>query len=154
MTEIEALYDVTHHPKVVSGEWSRREALHDFLQQWDANTDGTVTREEFIDYFKDISLGIEDNAQFIECIRNIFPTLAPPPLPTPRVDGDPLGRPGRTPDPAAEGKLAREARRSSQGSASRKVPTPKEVAERAADIDMVRNIKTPSTAQRRAEVEG
>ena len=117
---------MTHHPKVVSGEWSRREALHDFLQQWDANTDGTVTREEFIDYFKDISLGIEDNAQFIECIRNIFPTLAPPPLPTPRVDGDPLGRPGRTPDPAAEGKLAREARRSSQGSASRKVPTPKE----------------------------
>jgi len=153
LNEIEALYDVTNHPKVVRGEWSRREALIDFLQQWDGNTDGSVSREEFIDFFKDVSLGVEENRDFIETIRNIFPTLAPPRMQTPP---DPLAdRPGRTPDPAAEGKAGRERRRASQSpnkpSSPKKAPTPKqvrEVQERAADIDMVRNITTPSTGQR------
>ena len=133
LNEIESHYDVTHHPKVMSGEWSRKEALEDFLKQWDANADASVSKEEFIDFFKDVSLGIDENEDFIKCMRNIFPTLAPPvdtTWVTPREDGFVGEIVTRTPEKSS------------------KVLTPKEVRERAADIDAVRNIKTPTTGQR------
>lgn len=78
MNEIEALYDVSHHPKVLTGEWSRKDALADFLQQWDRDTNGEVSKEEFLDYFKDISLGIEADEEFLHTMRDIFPAIAPP----------------------------------------------------------------------------
>jgi len=78
LNEIEALYDVSNHPKVLSGEWSRREALTDFLKQWDADNSAEVTKEEFLDYFKDVSLGMPDDEDFLRAMHHIFPSIAPP----------------------------------------------------------------------------
>jgi len=126
INEIEALYDVSHHPKVVTGEWSRDDALHDFLKQWDADTNGEVSKEEFLDYFKDVSLGTENDAQFMDAIRDIFPTLAPPanemrsnapsPLLSPSPSAQRRSSAGNTPDVASlsSGRLARARRRLEQ----------------------------------------
>lgn len=64
-------YDVTSHPGVQAGLVSKEQALKDFLNQWDrTEKDGVVTREEFIDYYRDISASIPEDVYFELCIRN------------------------------------------------------------------------------------
>jgi len=150
LNEIEALYDVSHHPKVTTGEWSRKDALRDFLHQWDADENGEVSKDEFVDYFKDVSLGIGGNEEFSQVMRDIFPTLAPPEIVF-RSSPNSASRPprssaGNTPDSSAlhPGRLARaRSRSSSQASAQKAQYSEQEVQ---SDMAAVRDIRTPASA--------
>jgi len=60
-------YDTSHHPKVMKGEWTHEDACNDFLNTFegeDGNKDGTVTREEFYDYYGGLSASIDDDDFF------------------------------------------------------------------------------------------
>ena len=66
-------YNVEFHPKFQSGEMSKKEILEDFMRQWDTiKRDGKVTREEFEDYYKDISASIDKDDYFELSIRNAW----------------------------------------------------------------------------------
>jgi len=150
INELEALYDVTHHPAVVSGEWTRKEALQDFLAQWDANADGEVSKQEFVDYFKDVSLSLKHNHEFIKAMRNIFPTLAPAEISYASDDSLPASPARRraasvTPDSTKldSGRLARAQQRRAD---SVKMTD----SELAAEVASVRDIRTPASASRPA----
>jgi len=73
MADIVAAYDVSMHPKFKSGEMSKNDILNEFMAQWDRNVrDGKVTKEEWIDYYRDVSASIDDDDYFELMIRNAW----------------------------------------------------------------------------------
>ena len=73
LADLENTYDVSFHPKYKSGEMSKKEILTEFMAQWDTlKKDGTVTREEFYDYFADVSASIDEDEYFELMIRNAW----------------------------------------------------------------------------------
>ncbi|XP_063712921.1 calcyphosin-like protein isoform X2 [Symsagittifera roscoffensis] len=72
--DLHGVYDVTQHPKVVSGEWTEDEALGAFLANFDdpQNKDDTVTKEEFFSYYAGISASIDNDAYFALMMENAW----------------------------------------------------------------------------------
>ena len=63
-------YDASQHPDVVAGDATPSDVMDRFLELWDKDRNGTVTWQEFLDYYKDISCGIDDDAYFELMMRN------------------------------------------------------------------------------------
>jgi hypothetical protein len=62
LEDIAKIYDVSRHPEIISGKKSAEEVFVEFMAQWDTQSrDGTVTFEEFCDYYSDVSASIEDD---------------------------------------------------------------------------------------------
>ncbi len=72
MDEITSKYNVAQHPKVLSGEWPPQRALAEFLKPWDRNSDGTVTKDEFIEYYNWVSPSIDRDDYFELMMRNCW----------------------------------------------------------------------------------
>ena len=72
MSEIKSLYDATHHPLVLAGKKTVDEVIADFAADWDRNHDGTVTAEEFLDYYNNLSATIDRDDYFELMIRNAW----------------------------------------------------------------------------------
>lgn len=72
-SDIEAAYDLSENPDVISGKCTAEEALTMFMSQWETGeADGKVTREEFLDYYKDVSASVDDDDYFELMIRNAW----------------------------------------------------------------------------------
>jgi Ca2+-binding EF-hand superfamily protein len=66
-------YDTSKHPEVISGALSNEDALKEFLSQWDTiEQDGIVTKDEFLEYYKDVSASIDTDDYFELMIRNAW----------------------------------------------------------------------------------
>jgi Ca2+-binding EF-hand superfamily protein len=66
-------YDVSFHPKYKSGEMSKNDVLNEFMAQWDTvEKDGKVTKEEFCDYYADVSASIDEDDYFELMMRNAW----------------------------------------------------------------------------------
>ena len=51
--DVLAVYDTSKHPEVLAGKKTRDEVITEFMAQWETDkADGTVTRDEFLDYYK------------------------------------------------------------------------------------------------------
>eukprot|EP01041_Mallomonas_annulata_P005047 gene5047-10112_t len=72
MDELLCLYDTSRHPDVLSGKLTSKQAMKDFAAQWDKDGNGTITLDEFEDYYKDVSASIDDDAYFDAMIRNCW----------------------------------------------------------------------------------
>eukprot|EP01041_Mallomonas_annulata_P008244 gene8244-16960_t len=72
--EIAGMYDVSRHPDVVSGKMTRDQALRVFLSAFETrgDSDGIVTREEFENYYTNLSANIEKDDYFELMIRNAW----------------------------------------------------------------------------------
>jgi len=58
------------HPAVQSGEMTEAEAIDDFLRQWQLESaDGTVPWQEFLQYYRDVSMAVEQDDVFVEIVR-------------------------------------------------------------------------------------
>mmetsp|Transcript_105798 Transcript_105798/g.183929 ORF Transcript_105798/g.183929 Transcript_105798/m.183929 type:complete len:514 (-) Transcript_105798:53-1594(-) len=58
------------HPEVQKGAITEVEAQEDFLRMWDiTSADAYVTWEEFLDYYRDVSVAVEANDVFCEIVR-------------------------------------------------------------------------------------
>jgi len=68
--EAKALYRSDRHPSVVSGAKTQQEVLTAFLAAFDKDGDGSLSYTEFLDYYKDVSATIDDDAEFEHIIRN------------------------------------------------------------------------------------
>jgi Ca2+-binding EF-hand superfamily protein len=67
------VYDVSKNPDVLAGRLTERQALEEFLSQWDkTDKDGVVTQAEFLEYYKDVSASIDDDDYFELMIRNAW----------------------------------------------------------------------------------
>lgn len=71
--DIADVYDVRCDPDVLAGRQSKEDCLRRFLANFDgADTDGIVTKDEFMDYYRNISASIDDDDYFELMIRNAW----------------------------------------------------------------------------------
>ena len=72
--EIAAKYDTSKHPEVLSGKKTPEKVLVEFLTTFDVGgeVDGKVTREEFENYYSNISSSIDSDVYFELMMRNAW----------------------------------------------------------------------------------
>ena len=71
--DMQKAYDVTKHPKFITGEMTQRQVLEEFMAQWDTGKkDGKITKEEFENYYADVSASIDRDDYFELMIRNAW----------------------------------------------------------------------------------
>ena len=72
--DLEKVYKVNNHPKFMNGEWTKKECLEDFLKKFEVNgvVDGTVTFEEFMNYYAGVSASIDDDNYFDLMMRQAW----------------------------------------------------------------------------------
>ena len=73
-SDIAAAYDASKHPGVLSGATTPAAVLREFLDTFDVGgeVDGKVTREEFLNYYSNISASIDNEDYFELMIRNAW----------------------------------------------------------------------------------
>lgn len=80
LEDIKATYNARQHPDVKSGKRTEDEILLEFLETFESNhnylhgtqSDGIVTIEEFIEYYEEVSMSIDDDAYFELMINNAW----------------------------------------------------------------------------------
>jgi hypothetical protein len=67
-------YDTTNHPDVMSGKKTKTAVLREFLETFEVGgeIDGKVTKEEFLNYYGNLSASIDDNEYFELMVRNAW----------------------------------------------------------------------------------
>merc|ERR1712083_241211 len=72
MKDIKHLYNAKKHPDVIAGKKTEDEVLYEFLETFDTHhqnskddiKDASVTPEEWIEYYNNVSVSIDDDAYF------------------------------------------------------------------------------------------
>ncbi|XP_046805722.1 calcyphosin-like protein isoform X1 [Lucilia cuprina] len=73
--DLKHVYSVKEHPKYETGEMTEDELLRDYLNNFEGvrgNNDGTITKEEFTNYYASISASIDNNMYFDLMMRRAF----------------------------------------------------------------------------------
>ena len=72
--EVGNCYDASMHPEVISGRKTAEEVLREFLTTFDVGgeVDGKVTRDEFTNYYANLSASIDNDDYFELMIRNAW----------------------------------------------------------------------------------
>jgi len=67
-------YDTSKHPDVIAKRKTREQVLKDFLDTFDVGgeVDGKVTRQEFVNYYSNISASVDNDEYFELMIRNAW----------------------------------------------------------------------------------
>lgn len=64
--------NVERHPEVQNGTKTAAKVIIEFTSDWDKNGDGEITKEEFLDYYTDLSVNIDDDDYFELMVRNAW----------------------------------------------------------------------------------
>lgn len=80
INDIRRVYSAAKHPEVISGRKTEDQVLQEFLETFEVHhdltennaPDGVVTREEFIEYYNNISASIDDDQYFALMINNAW----------------------------------------------------------------------------------
>jgi len=73
--DIGAIYDVSMNPEFLEGRKTREEILHDFLNNFDGargNNDGAVTKQEWDDYYTDLSMSTPSDEYFVRMMESTW----------------------------------------------------------------------------------
>ncbi|CAE7421862.1 Capsl [Symbiodinium necroappetens] len=71
-SEMSKTYDVSQNPAVKSGKVTPQQAITQFMQHFDANSDGRITREEFLENYQWVSASIDSDDYFELMMRNAW----------------------------------------------------------------------------------
>ena len=73
-SEIADAYDASKHPDVIAGKKTPDEVYHEFLETFDVGgvKDGMVTVQEFLNYYTNLSVSIDNDDYFELMIRNAW----------------------------------------------------------------------------------
>eukprot|EP00931_Biecheleriopsis_adriatica_P055623 TRINITY_DN32931_c0_g1_i1.p1 TRINITY_DN32931_c0_g1~~TRINITY_DN32931_c0_g1_i1.p1 ORF type:complete len:499 (+),score=95.39 TRINITY_DN32931_c0_g1_i1:74-1498(+) len=73
ISHIQRYFRPNCHPEVQAGSLSPSEAREDFLGQWDvAHHDGLISWQDFVEYYQDVSLAIEDDDFFVQLVTSAW----------------------------------------------------------------------------------
>ncbi|GAB6031647.1 hypothetical protein CHUAL_009407 [Chamberlinius hualienensis] len=72
--DIKSVYNVKHHPQYLNGEMTEDKLLKKFLGNFEeeGNMDGTVTKEEFLNYYAGVSASIDSDGYFDLMMRTCW----------------------------------------------------------------------------------
>ena len=82
--DIKGVYCTKEHPEVKAGKRSETSVLTEMLTNFEGkkgNRDGTVTLEEWVDYYEDLSSSVEHDDHFAQIIIGAWSNLFPPKRP-------------------------------------------------------------------------
>ncbi len=75
VSDIAKVYDVTQNKEFKEGKKSKEEVLEDFLSGFEGvkgNRDGTITWEEWLDYYSDLSMSMPDDLYFVRMMEQVW----------------------------------------------------------------------------------
>lgn len=75
ISDIASIYDVSMNPEFLEGRKTRDEILQDFLNNFDGargNNDGVVTRQEWDDYYTDLSMSTPSDEYFVRMMESTW----------------------------------------------------------------------------------
>jgi len=64
--------NIDKHPEVQAGIKTAAKVIMEFTSDWDKNGDGEITKAEFLDYYTDLSVNIDDDDYFELMVRNAW----------------------------------------------------------------------------------
>jgi len=65
ISEIKKRYNCKNHPAILDRTATREQVVKEFLGQWDkARSDGTIDRDDFVNFYHDMSASITDDEDF------------------------------------------------------------------------------------------
>lgn len=70
--EMSRTYDVSANPAVKTGKVTPQQAISQFMQHFDQNSDGQITREEFTENYEWVSASIDNDDYFELMMRNAW----------------------------------------------------------------------------------
>jgi hypothetical protein len=72
--DVISVYNASKHPDVVAGRKTEEDVLQEFLHTFDVGgeVDGKVTKQEFENYYANISASIDNDDYFELMIRNVW----------------------------------------------------------------------------------
>ena len=73
--EIAGIYDVSMNPEFLEGRKTRDEILTDFLSNFEGakgNSDGVLTKQEFFDYYTDLSMSTPSDEYFVRMMESTW----------------------------------------------------------------------------------
>lgn len=73
--DLKTVFNAKNHPKYISGEWDETQVYKAFLDQFDINDDGQITKEEFLNYYAGVSASVDDDVYFEEMMRKAWKIL-------------------------------------------------------------------------------
>lgn len=79
LSDIKHFYNAKKNPKVISGEMTEDEVLFQFMDTFEGhhrdmkgNDDHVVTKDEWIEYYNNVSMSIDDDAYFDLMMNNAW----------------------------------------------------------------------------------
>ena len=75
INDIAGIYDVSMNPEFLEGRKTREEILADFLNNFDGargNNDGQVTKQEWDDYYTDLSMSTPSDEYFVRMMESTW----------------------------------------------------------------------------------
>lgn len=75
MIIIVGIYDVSMNPDYIEGRKTREQILTEFLSNFEGvrgNRDGIVTRDEFYDYYTDLSMSVPSDEYFVRMMESTW----------------------------------------------------------------------------------
>lgn len=73
--DISGIYDVSMNPEFLEGRKSRDQILAEFLNNFDGargDNNGVVTRQEFVDYYTDLSMSTPSDEYFVRMMESTW----------------------------------------------------------------------------------
>nr|XP_058950380.1 calcyphosin-like protein [Pocillopora verrucosa] len=73
--DLRGVYNVKMHPKYQNGEMTEEQIFKKFLNTFEVGSnevDGTITRDEFMNYYAGVSASIDNDAYFILMMKNAY----------------------------------------------------------------------------------
>ncbi|GMH63836.1 hypothetical protein TrLO_g596 [Triparma laevis f. longispina] len=71
--EIRKKFNCKSHPAIIDGSATKQQVLKEFLSQWDkARADGSIDRDDFIDFYHDVGAAIFDDADFETMLEDMW----------------------------------------------------------------------------------
>lgn len=85
--DIISVYDVSMNPEFIEGRKSKEQILTEFLTNFEGakgNRDGRISKEEFIDYYTDLSMSVPSDEYFVRMMESVWQC--------PEEDNDPAAK--------------------------------------------------------------
>lgn len=73
--DIVSIYDVSRNPDFIERRLTRDQILSNFINGFDGprgNKDGTVSLDEFLDYYKDVSMSLPSDDYFVAMMESTW----------------------------------------------------------------------------------
>lgn len=72
---IVGIYDVSMNPEYIEGRKSKDQILNEFLTNFEGsrgNKDGIISRDEFFDYYTDLSMSVPSDEYFVRMMESVW----------------------------------------------------------------------------------